>query len=210
MSEIPNLETEEGFSSYLTGFGIPVGVWGQGAAKTIGHLLQEMNDGETVLTQRGRELLRQVGVAAVDVTHRDGREVYELVEDRQEFRDGRVRRRDLGSSVSEKIQPGENPTDAAERALREELGITGRVNLKGGNMSEEIKESSSYPGLRTQYLRFGFQAELSDDQFSPNGYVEKQPDKITYFVWQKKMKESDENQSEFLRKEPTQIEKRSH
>lgn len=186
MSEIPNLETEEGFSSYLAGFGIPVDVWGQGAAKTVGHLLQEVNGGETVLTQRGRELLRQVGFAAVNVTYRNGREVFELVEDRQEFRDGRVRRRDTGSSVSEKIQPGENPKDAVERALREELGITERVNLKGGNKVEEIKESPSYPGLKTQYLRFGFQAELNSDQFFPDGYVEEQPDKTTYFVWHKR------------------------
>lgn len=185
MSEIPNLKTEEGFSSYLAGFGIPVDIWGQGAAKTIGHLLREVNDGETVLTQRGKELLRQVEFAAVNVIYRNGREVYELVEDRQEFRDGRVRRRDTGSSVSGKIQPGENPKDAAERALREELCITGRVNLKGDNKSEEIKESPSYPGLRTQYLRFSFQAELSGDQFSPDGYVEDQLDKTTYFVWQK-------------------------
>lgn len=186
MSEIPNLKTEEEFSSYLAGFGIPVDIWGQGVSKTIGHLLQEVNDGETVLTQRGRELLRQVGFAAVSVIHRNGGEVYELFEDRQEFRDGRVRRRDTGSSVSEKIQPGESPKDAAERALREELGITGRVNLKSGNKSEEIKESPSYPGLKTQYLRFDFQLELSDDQFSPDGYVEQQQDKTTYFVWQKK------------------------
>lgn len=186
MSEIPNLQTEEGFSRYLAGFEIPVNLWGQGAAKTIGHLLQEVIDGETVLTQKGRELLRQVGFSAVNVTYRNGREVYELVEDRQVFRDGRVRRRDTGSSVSEKIQLGEKPKDAAERALREELGITGRVNISDGSKSEEIKESPSYPGLRTQYLRFGFQAELSGNQFSPDGYVEEQQDKTTYFVWQKK------------------------
>lgn len=186
MSEIPNLQTEEGFSSYLASFQIPVDLWGAGVAKTIGHLLQEVNNGETVLTEKGRELLRQVGFAAVNVIYRNGREVYELVEDRQEFRDGRVRRRDTGSSVSEKIRPREDPKDAAERALREELGITGRVNLKGGNKSEEIKESPSYPGLRTQYLRFGFQAELGGDQFSPDGYVEEQPDKTIYFVWQKR------------------------
>lgn len=186
MSEIPNLKTEEGFSSYLAGFGIPVDTWGQGAAKTVGHLLREVNDGETVLTQRGLELLRQVGFAAVNVVYRNGREVYELVEDRQEFRDGRVRRRDTGSSISEKIQPREDPRDAAERALREELGISGRVNLRGGKKTEELKESPSYPGLRTQYLRHDFSAELEPGQYSTDGYIEKQDDKTTYFVWRKK------------------------
>ncbi len=186
MSEIPNLKTEEGFSSYLAGFGIPVDAWGQGTAKTIGHLLKEVDGGETVLTQRGQELLRQVGFAAVNVVYRKGREVYELVEDHQEFRDGRVRRRDTGSSISEKIQPGEDPKDAAERALREELGVSGQVNLKSGKKTEELKESPSYPGLRTQYLRHDFSAELKPDQYSPDGYVEEQDDKTTYFVWRKK------------------------
>lgn len=186
MAERIDLQTETGFSNYLRDFGIPVERWGQGAAKTVGHLLREVSAGETVLTQRGRELLRQVGFAAVTVTYRDGREVYELCEDRQEFNDGRVRRRDTGSSVSEKIQPRENPRAAAERALREELGISSGVNLKGGKETEEIKESPSYPGLPTQYLRHDFSAELKPDQYLPGGYVETQEDKTTYFVWRKR------------------------
>lgn len=186
MPERPNLQTEEGFRNYLSSFRIPVDSWGQGAAKTVGHLMREIEAGETVLTTRGKELLRQVGFAAVWVTYRDGRDTYELVEDRQEFRDGRVRRRDTGSSISEKIQPGENPKDAAKRALREELGISGKVDLKGGKKTEELKESPSYPGLRTQYLRHDFSAELKLDQYSPEGYVEEQDDKTTYFVWQRR------------------------
>jgi hypothetical protein len=186
MLERVELLTEAKFSNYLSSFGIPVNLWGQGTAKTIGHLLQEVSVGETVLTTKGRELLRQVGFSAVHVTYRDGREVYELVEYRQEFRDGRVRRRNTGASISEKLQPGENPKDAAERALQEELGISGGVNLKGGKITEELKESPSYPGLRTQYLRYDFNAELRPDQYSPEGYVEEQDDKTTYFVWRKR------------------------
>jgi len=184
MSEHLNFQTEEDISNYLRDFGIPVELWGQGSTKTIGHLLKEINNGETILIQQGRELLRQVKFSAVRVAYRDSRDVYELVEDRQEFADGRVRRRDIGSSICEKIQPKETPKEAAERGLLEELKV--HTKVRGGKEAEEIGESPSYPGLKTHYLRYDFNAELRQGQFSLAGYVHSQDDKTTYFVWKKK------------------------
>jgi len=179
-------QTEEEFQNYLKNFGIPVEIWGRGDAKAVSHLMREVVDGETVLIPEDRELLRQIRCVAVNVIYRDGKYVYKLVEDRQEFSDGRVRKRKTESSISEKIRPGEKAKKAAERAIREELGITGQVNLSGGKESKEIRESPSYPGLKTQYLRYNFNVKLNQDQFSPDGYVEKQDDKTTYFVWKKR------------------------
>ncbi len=37
--------------------------------------------------------------------------------------------------------------------------------------------------LLSIYIVHKFRIQLVDNQFNPNGYVEKQPDKTTYFMW---------------------------
>ncbi len=187
-----NLEQKEHFTAdalqkQLEGAGIDASLWGTGQAKTLAHLQKEIESGETILiTDEKGELLRKVVVGGADIYYHspDGKK-YRLKEDRQVFKDGRERRRDLGQAVSEKMKPDENPTDAMIRGIKEELGIDGEITLTKTGTDEQLLASPSYPGLQSQYIRHKFEAMLNDEQFRQNGYVEEQTDKSTYFVWER-------------------------
>jgi len=170
----------------LTDAGIDTSSWGTGQAKTLVHLQKEIESGETVLiTGETGELLRKVVVGGADIYYQssDGKE-YRLKEDRQVFKDGRERRRDLGQAVSEKMKPNEDPKDAMIRGIQEELGISGEIALTETGTDVQQVISPSYPGLDSKYIRHKFQTTLTDEQFNPDGYVEEQSDKSTYFIWE--------------------------
>lgn len=176
-------KTQE-IAATLQFYGVPLQKWGIGKAKTIRHLAEEILGGETALVNVNEGLRRSVSLVRVDIRYQrtDGVEL-QLIEDRQEFADGRVRRRGL-TGVSEKLQLGENALETAQRGLRDELGIAGYYELDVlGSVDEEL-ESKSYPGLVTEYSVSKFRTHLRDEDFKPEGYEESQPDKTTYFVWQ--------------------------
>lgn len=166
--------------------GIDVSEWGKGQAKTLAHLQKEIESGETVLvTGEQGELLRKVMVGGADIYYvSPGGKKYRLKEDRQVFKDGRERKRDLGQAVSEKMKPDEDLKDAMIRGVREELGIEGEISLTETGTDEQLLSSPSYPGLQSQYVRHRFEATLNDQQFQSEGYTEKQEDISTYFVWE--------------------------
>lgn len=181
---IGNIGQLENLKMILGRYGIHVGNFGKGSAKKLEDLLEEVLAGETLLVEHKKELLRLVRVAGVNVFYNDGQNEYQLVEDRQEFTDGRTRKRkDVGFSVSEKMLPNEKPEDAVKRAIVEELGILDRVDLMGKGKTEEFLESPSYPSLKSKYVRYGFEARLKPNQFNPDGYIQQQSTKTTYFVW---------------------------
>lgn len=176
----------EALKKQLITAGIDTALWGKGQAKTLAHLIKEIEDSETILTtNQAGELLRTVVVVKTDIFYEspDGKK-YKLKEERQVFKDGRERRRDLGQAVSEKMQPAENPANAAIRGIHEELGIGGDITVTTAGTDEETIDSPSYPGLKSQYISHRFRANLSQEQFNPNGYTENQADKSTYFVWE--------------------------
>ncbi len=175
----------EQLAQLLTYAGIPIHEWGQGDAKTVAHLLQEINEGETeLLVTPAGEIERHVSVVWVDVsgTNSDN-DWFHLVEDRQEFRDGRVRRRALDHSLGEKMKPGEDMYGAVERALREELGIE---DVWTDHLRSELTQHapSSYPGLKSEYNTHYFTAHIGADAFVAEGYTEVQADKTNYYIWQ--------------------------
>lgn len=113
---------------------------------------------------------------------------YQLVEDRQVFNEGtsqeRVRQRQgLQGAIKEKMHPGEDPRAAVSRAFQEELKIVTDVDFSRVRSEDLDKESPSYPGLRSQYRAHYFEAELVGDQIKPEGYMDVESDKTTYFVW---------------------------
>lgn len=170
----------------LEGAGINVSEWGKRQTKTLAHLQKEIERGEAALiTGEQGELLRRVVVGGVDIFYSlpDGKK-YRLKEDKQVFKDGRERRRVFGQAVSEKIKPDEDPKNAMIRGIREELGIEGEISLTETGADEKLRSSLSYPGLQSQYIRYWFEATLKDQQFKPDGYIEEQEDKSTYFIWE--------------------------
>jgi len=165
---------------------VPVEVWGTAEAKTLGHLLAELEAGECRLVEQGDSLVRYAAGAVIDVycDGPDGR--LKLIEDRQVFRDGRSKRRDLDTSIGEKMKPDEHPQVAAHRALTEELGITVPLSLVPlGTRRKGPVPSVAFPGLVTVYDMHRFEVTLPQELVRPDGYVEHQADKSTYFIWQK-------------------------
>lgn len=167
---------------------IPVDQFGTGGAKTVQHLLNEVADGESVLSVDAKgKLHRELSVLWVDVisTHANG-DVYALKEDRQIFNDGREKRRQLNSSIGEKLKPGEEPVQAVTRALAEELGIQEKETTSVHYLGEEQKVHTpdTYPGLESSYYFYKYATVIAEEAFKPEGYVEYQADKTNYYVWE--------------------------
>jgi hypothetical protein len=167
---------------------IPLEQWGIGKAKTVDHLLQELEEGETRLTVQNGGLVRiSVGVGLNVHVHVDG-VPYRLFEKEQRFSDGRTRTRDLSTSLGEKLKPGEDPERAVYRALREELGIKGdprflRQFLFGRTLETKERPSDSYPGIRSHYTLHVFEFIMPPQHYRAEGYREVRPDQTTVFVW---------------------------
>lgn len=174
----------EGLNNLLTTYQIPVADYGKGEAKSLKHLLDEVLSGESRLVLTSSGLIREINACGIDIYYEEGGTRFKLIEDRQEFNDGRVRRR-TGASVNEKIKPGEEPMTAAKRALEEELGITDNIEIKEQKTEKKVSTSNSYPGLITLYNFFIFEAILQDAQYKPEGYIECQADKKTFFLWRR-------------------------
>jgi hypothetical protein len=120
-----------------------------------------------------------------EIFYRKGEKIYKLIEDKQIFKDGRIRRRKKDSSVSEKMKIGENPIQSLIRGIDEELGVS--LNESQLSREEDLKEeefSQSFPGLMTRYKGHNFTCFFNDSQYNPKGYIENQKDKSTYFVWE--------------------------
>jgi hypothetical protein len=169
----------------LIDHGVPVESWGTGNAKTLNHLFKEIQEGECYLSDEGEYLTRYIEFIGVKVYYQEQGKMWFLNEDRQEFNDGRVRRRKMPSSVSEKMKSGEDPLVSAIRGIEEELG----VKIESSQLSKRRDftyngSSVSYPGLSAKYKGHQYSCYLNKEQFNVNGYIEIQKDKKTFFVWE--------------------------
>jgi len=168
----------------LKSYNIPLKQWGTGEAKKINHLAKEVAEGESTLIDKDGEIIRSVGLVHIDVLYKAGDLNLQLIEDRQEFKGGRIRRREL-TGISEKLKPGENPLTSAKRSLTEELGIDEECLVEDLGINEKIQVSPSYPGLKTLYTKHEMLTYLPRSAFRIDGYTEVQPDKNTFFIWKK-------------------------
>ncbi len=173
------------FSQHLMQFGIPIDLYGVGKAKTVDHLFKEVLTGECFLQVEGKTLARKVHSSNIHVYYVDeAGNRYVLKETKQVFSGGRPRERNLSWSLSEKLEPNEEPLAGAIRALREELQILTPQQLIQTVVEKNSLESPSYPGIETQYHATFYTVTLTADAVNPNGYQEVQPDKTTYYEWQ--------------------------
>lgn len=176
--------TKKSLEDYLLKFNIPINDWGKGSAKTITHLLKEIIRGETKLIVENNNLIREVSALSIIVTYKDLR----LIEDHQEFNDGRKRKRKMEASVAEKLDKDDKDLiNAVKRGLKEELEIDISENqISKLEDTSKFRESMSYPGIMSRVVLFRFHVELNEDQFKSEGYTEIQDDKKTIFKWIKK------------------------
>jgi len=149
---------------------IPWRQWGIGSARDIGDLLREIGSGETVLSCKKNQLIRNVEIVIVFVFTKDGKW---LVEKPQHMADGRIRNRRF-PYISETLRQGESPYEAAVRAVREESG--GRIMITQDrlipgefhNLNEDHAYntgSTSYPGLKSVKKAYTFGLVIEDDEF---------------------------------------------
>lgn len=177
----------DSLKTYLSKFSIPIEDWGTGKSKTLNHLLDELKNEECELIEIDNTLIRTIEFVGIKIyyTSNDD-ERWVLKEDRQEFNDGRKRRRNMPSSVSEKMKFGEDPSKSAIRGIKEELGVDIRPDQLSKRKDLFYNGGSvSYPGLTTKYKGHQYICQLEQSQFNPNGYIEVQKDKKTFFVWHK-------------------------
>ena len=170
----------------LAGAHVPIEKYGQGAAKTIGHLLLEVNEGESVLTldEKGK-IYREVNVLWVDVVcSLANGDVYLLKEDRQEFKDGRVKVRNIDSSIGEKLKPSEDAGEGVVRALQEELDVSEVSGLYEVGYQERTFIPDTFPGIESTYKMHKFVSIIPEAAFVPEGYIETQSDKTNYYTWE--------------------------
>ena len=169
---------------YLLRFRIPLEKWGKGYAKTLNHLFKEIESGECTLSEERGNLLREIEFVMCEMFYRDGKNLFKLIEEKQVFTDGRTRTRDKESSVSEKMMIGEDPLESLIRGVEEELGIIlDESQIEEEDGVEKTEASQSFPGLTTKYNGHNFTCFLNQSQYNPNGYIEVQKDKSTYFIW---------------------------
>lgn len=178
--------SESDLRALLSSFGVKYHLWGTGESKTLEHLIEELATGESSLVIVDQKLIWTSVCASVLITYGD----LTLVEDRQVFNDGRTRTRPqhYGTSINEKLKPGENHYEGVVRALSEELGIELTVldvPIYKGPKEIGPAPSQSYPELLSRFTRHEYLWEMSQGFYVPEGYVETQPDKTTYFIWKK-------------------------
>lgn len=152
------------------------------ATKSLDNLLEELRTGDSKLLLEEGELVRTVTVMNVVVTC--GNEI--LVEDRQVFLNGDVRRRGL-KHLAEKFDPdAESADQAIKKALKEEVQYTGDYNILGAlDLGSKDETSKSYPGLNCRYVIYTARVFLPEDQKQNVSLTEVQPGKkTTYFAWE--------------------------
>ncbi len=159
---LPALTSMSALTHWLHIHQIDTRGWGQGAAKQVADLWQELVAGESTL--QADPPLRCVAVVEVLVE----REGQQLVETAQHFADGRVRTRNR--PPSEKLKPGEAPLAAAQRCLVEELAIEhNRITVAQQEITQRVTldESGSYPGLTTRYTFYRVYLQVADLPTTP-------------------------------------------
>lgn len=170
---------------YLTINNVPYWSWGRGNAKTLGDLWRELESGECTLSVRKGVVIRRVVVSSVYVYYKKDKVTWRLVEQRQVFADGRSRTRPAYLGVGEKRRPNEDAEVAARRALKEELGIVDPKIVFKPLPKEVWKPTSSttYPGTVVDHNVDMFEVFIPARLYKPEGYIEQQCDKTSYFAW---------------------------
>ena len=141
------LSTEE-LAVILSHHGIETSGYGQGKAKTLGHLLKEIQNGESSLQSMNSQLSRVTNVVSIRLLFSG----HVLVQRSQKLEDGRVRSK--GSLVAEKMLPDESREAAVRRGLQEELGLEAQnftIESRTWLTSVLTQESPSFPGLASKY-----------------------------------------------------------
>lgn len=157
--EYIQLKNKDDLRKQLVATGINVSKWGIDGTKTLGNLWNEIAKGESHLVYEANGRITRVVSGVVEVIIRRAGKI--LVESEQEFADGCIRIRNR--PPVEKMMPEESSRDAVIRCLQKELGVARRnihVIKVAYKPREEVKDSPSYPELRSRYAFFPVEARV--------------------------------------------------
>ena len=172
------------FVQMLKDKGIDTELYGTGTFKTIGHLYQEIREGETELTDKDGQLIRKVEFVGARILHKKDGGWLRLYEEKQIFKDGRERRRtNMPYSAAEKFKSGEDTKEVIVRGMKEELDLDITKDQFTFYNKKEIENNDDYPGIKSFHIGYEFLVVLNNDQYNPDGYIERQSDKDVYFTW---------------------------
>ena len=175
------------FLDLLKKYNVPIEKYGTEKFKTIGHLYNEIKEGETILKVENGELVRHVSFVGARVIFKTESGWLHLYEEKQVFKDGRVRRREhMPYSAAEKFKTGEDPKKVIIRGVKEELGIVLGPNQFTFYNEVRVEENNDYPGIKSFHKGHEFLIVLKENQYEPEGYIERQVDKDVYFKWKEK------------------------
>lgn len=185
INEYLNIPNEyQDFVGFLKDNGINTELYGTGTYKTIGHLFQEIKEGETELNVENGKLVRRVQFVGARVLYKNNGSWLRLYETKQVFKDGRIRtRKNMPYSMAEKFKTGEDPKKVIIRGLDEELNIQVDTNQFTFYNRTEIENNEDYPGIISYHVGYEFLVILTDEQYKKEGYIEHQKDKDVYFNW---------------------------
>jgi hypothetical protein len=176
MLEIQELKT------LLTQYNLPIKEWSHELGKkTINDLNNELNKGESSLELKNNQLYRITKVSSIEVKVKIGTKIFTVVEDKQIFLTGMIRKRGL-RNISEKIREQETPESAAWRGLQEELGLTTDKQLIFLGETTTESQSPSYPGLSCRYQVFNYQITLDEQELKNMKFFEYRNNKVTFFT----------------------------
>ena len=155
-SAFASLGSVDDLRALLLAGGLDLSLWGNDSAKSVDDLWAEIEADECRMRAQP---LQRVLLGVVNVQIRRGER--ELIEIRQVFASGLTRPRDI--RPSEKMKPGERPSDTAIRCLREELGTAPEdIDIVAASPPRcEARLSPSYPGLATEYTFYTVEAQVS-------------------------------------------------
>jgi hypothetical protein len=149
---------------HLKANSIDPGQFGRGQAKSLQELSTELTSGESSLMVSPQgDLVRLVDVVLLKLMQGESREVLVVTKERHEA--NTTEEVGLNRLPGSKRRPDENHFLAAKRVLSRQLHISeDYVKLDEGEIHvvQESKDSPSYPGLRTVYLKRVISAELVD------------------------------------------------
>ena len=168
---------------------VDITTWGQGGAKTVEDLWNEVLAGESRIVPKKNGILRMTWPIFLNVLYIDQGTLFEMYEARQIFReDGRERIRDLPGSIGEKGTSKDKPEDVVRKAIKEELDGKIPLSLENSKVRllrkwTEREIARSYPGLATQSNKVLFELNLMPNQGYPKSFILQESKKYTFFDW---------------------------
>jgi len=146
-------------------YGIKVGNFGVGQAKTLEEFVVEVWKGQSQLmldATQHKTLVRVVDVVLLRIIHGSGANKQYLIRSQEKYPDGRTK--DFNQLMASKKLPHENGLETAKRLLSErmdmeEVGVSFKTERE---YFEEREVSPSFPGVNTVYRKEIFECIVTE------------------------------------------------